>query len=363
MRQSWIDWQTPAGRRMDAPMIITDTSMQLASQYEKTTVHTTQERLHVWVDGSAASGGDSAKISPGAQQAKSNADSIASGLERAMSDFKYQIQKMLLERMLGREINLVNPSGMRGEDGEKNEGQAIGKRAAEAVEEGQTERAGWGLEYDYSETYMESESLNVSAQGVVTTADGRQITLDVSLSMSRQYIEQNNLSLRMGDATLVDPLVLNFSGTAAQLSEETFAFDLDADGETEDIHFVEGGSGFIALDLNGNGEIDDGSELFGPSTGNGMAELAQYDEDGNGWIDEADSVFNDLQIWTMNEDGTTTLGSLRDYNAGAIFTSAVDSPFEMKLEDQSTAGQVRSTGVYLSEDGMAGTVQQIDLAV
>jgi hypothetical protein len=256
--------------------------------------------------------------------------------------------------MMGRDVKTADPASFQPDE-------TVG--TVQPDSSGQPERAGFGLEYDYRETYMESESLEVAAQGIVKTADGREIQIAVSLSMSRQYIEENSLSLRLGDARLTDPLVLNFNGTAAQLSDATFEFDLDADGRAEDIHLFEPGSAFLALDRNGNGTIDDGSELFGPTTGDGLAELAAYDKDANGWIDGADPIFSQLKLWTADTEGTGSLSSLAAAGVGAIATVAVDSPFELRTSSQALAGQVRSTGLYLTEAGGAGTVQQVDLAV
>lgn len=56
------------------------------------------------------------------------------------------------------------------------------------------------------------------------------------------------------------------------------------------------GSGFLALDRNQNGVVDDGSELFGTQSGDGFAHLALYDQDSNGWIDANDPVFDKLRI-------------------------------------------------------------------
>jgi hypothetical protein len=76
---------------------------------------------------------------------------------------------------------------------------------------------------------------------------------------------------RSSAVTLQDPLVINFEGTAAELTERTYEFDLDSDGEADQIHFIGPNSGFLALDRDGSGTIDNGSELFGTSTGNGFA--------------------------------------------------------------------------------------------
>ena len=207
------------------------------------------------------------------------------------------------------------------------------------------------------------EQTSFAAEGVVKTADGKEITFSYELEMERQFHAETHLSVRAGDALLKDPLVINFGGTAAQLTDRTFAFDLDADGTKDQIAWVQPGSGFLALDKNGNGAIDDGAELFGAKTGNGFAELAAYDDDQNGWIDEADAVYDRLQMWSKS--GTTDERvSLKDRNVGAIYLGQQATPFELKDAANQLQGAVRASGVYVKEDGSGvGSVQQIDLAV
>ena len=126
-----------------------------------------------------------------------------------------------------------------------------------------------------------------------------------------QFCFTKEFHLRAGDALRpIDPLVINLNTPATSLTPWKFEFDLDQDGKPENISFVNEGSGLLALDLNEDGSINDGGELFGPSTGNGFNELAQYDLDGNHWIDENDPIFDRLRIWTRNEAGEEHLLAL-----------------------------------------------------
>ncbi|MNX80932.1 hypothetical protein D3C86_1126050 [compost metagenome] len=224
-------------------------------------------------------------------------------------------------------------------------------------------RVGWGVAYDYHESYSEVETTRFSASGKIQTADGRSIDFSVQLQMSRAYMESTNIRFRAGDAKLMDPLVINFDAPAAELTQSKYRFDLDADGEPDQISFVAAGSGFLALDLDGDGQINDGRELFGPQSGDGFAELAAYDEDRNGWIDEADAVYDRLRIWTKDEEGRDQLFALGQKGIGAIFVGSIATPYHYKTSATDVLGQVRSTGVFLRENGLAGTVQQIDLAI
>ncbi|OMH33778.1 hypothetical protein [Motiliproteus sp. MSK22-1] len=212
-----------------------------------------------------------------------------------------------------------------------------------------------------TEYYQESECTSFSACGVVQTTDGESIDLNLNLEMSRSY-ESTLEYQRKEQVVFTDPLVINFNGTAAELTDEKYEFDLDVDGETEWISFLDENSGMLALDKNEDGIINDGSELFGAISGDGFADLAQYDEDNNGFIDEADSVFADLKIWSKHE-GEDQLSSLLDRNVGAIYLGSTNTPFELKNEENETQGRIRQSGVYLDENGGSGTVQQIDMVV
>jgi hypothetical protein len=93
-------------------------------------------------------------------------------------------------------------------------------------------------------------------------------------------VRSHDVHLRAGDARRVDPLVLNLGGGPTRF-EGRRRFDLDADGEAEEMARLAGGSAYPALDRNGNGRVDDGRALFGPASGDGFAELAGHDADGN----------------------------------------------------------------------------------
>ncbi len=206
-----------------------------------------------------------------------------------------------------------------------------------------------------TEIHAETEHTSFRAQGVVELADGRSVSFAATLTLDREFYSATSTIIGAGKAT--DPLVVNFGGAPARLSAGKIDFDLNSDGTSDRISFVADGSGFLALDANEDGKVNDGSELFGPRTGDGFAELSEYDSDANGWIDEGDAVFAKLRLWTR--DGLSTLAQA---GVGAISVSSAETPFELKDSRNVSHGQVRATGVYLSEAGSVGTVQQVDLA-
>ena len=212
------------------------------------------------------------------------------------------------------------------------------------------------------EKTVKSERVEFSAAGVVNTADGRQISLSLNSVMSRQETSETEISGVKEVVKLKDPLVVNLDGKGVRLAADRFAFDLDGTGRQDEIPVVAAGSGFLVLDANGNGCADSGLELFGTRSGNGFADLAAWDEDRNHWIDENDSVFGKLSLWRGGKDGSP-LESLAQSGIGAIYLGNAATEFSLLDREQQLLGQVRSSGVFLREDGTPGVLQQIDLAV
>ncbi|MBQ7766416.1 MAG: hypothetical protein IJ397_06215 [Lachnospiraceae bacterium] len=211
--------------------------------------------------------------------------------------------------------------------------------------------------------YEETENVLYRSKGMVTTADGREINFNLELGMSRSFREYYEEEYDIAELQRVcDPLVINFAGNVANLTDQKFFFDIDADGKKDEISELASGSGYLALDKNNDGTINDGSELFGPQSGDGFGDLAEYDEDGNGWIDENDSVWNKLKIWCRNEKGENELYTLAEKGVGAICLQKAVTDFALKNADNSDKGFIRSTGIFLYENGNVGSVQHLDLA-
>jgi hypothetical protein len=214
-----------------------------------------------------------------------------------------------------------------------------------------------------SSFFAEQEHTMFSTTGMVKTADGREISFNVDLEMSRAFCEQNE-SFVQEAIIMTDPLIINLDAPTAAVSDQKFLFDLDVDGDQENISFVGKGSGFLALDKNGDGVVNDGSELFGTKSGDGFSDLAKYDADKNGWIDEADGIFKNLKVWAKNEDGTDRLISLKEAGVGAIFLDSRSTQFSLNnLATNKTNAVIQRSGIYLKENGEAGTIQHVDFAV
>ena len=162
----------------------------------------------------------------------------------------------------------------------------------------------------------------------------------------------------------VDPLIFDIAGDGFQIIDksEGVYFDKDNNGYSERIDWTVRDS-FLVLDLNKNGKIDNGSELFGDTTyllgedkkyaENGFEALIQYDENKDGLITSDDSVFASLRLWLdADGDGISTeeeLTTLADHKIVAI--SAVAD--EEKIIT-GTEAVIEGTSYFEYEDGTKG---------
>ncbi|MCG8620214.1 MAG: hypothetical protein MI802_28680 [Desulfobacterales bacterium] len=214
-------------------------------------------------------------------------------------------------------------------------------------------------------TYEETEQVNFSADGVVRTQDGRELPFTLGLQLDRRlFMEEDAEFFEAGTYTrTLDPLIINLDGGIPQLSDFTFNLDLDFDGEEETLQGLAQGSGYLCFDKNGDGIINDGSELFGPETNNGFEELSRYDSDNNLWIDENDEIWDSLSFWEHDGDTGMQLTKLSDTGLGAIYLDHMDTPFNIKDEKGNLKARISDSGLALNEDGTAASVQEIHWAV
>jgi hypothetical protein len=130
------------------------------------------------------------------------------------------------------------------------------------------------------------------------------------------------------------PILIDMENDGIHLTglDDPVWFDIDADGAPDLMSWTDGGEGLLALDRDGNGAIDDGSELFGNFTRladgsralNGYLALAELDSwvfsgNGNGVIDAADAAFGSLWLWTdRNHDGASQPEELKTLDEAGV---------------------------------------------
>lgn len=117
----------------------------------------------------------------------------------------------------------------------------------------------------------------------------------------------------------LSPIVIRLNDGSYRFSgpDDPVYFDIKATGSRVAMTWTARNErlGFLALDLNDNGKVDDGRELFGNYTllpdgqraKNGFEALAVYDDDGNGVINSCDRVWHELHIWIDSDhDGISS---------------------------------------------------------
>jgi hypothetical protein len=342
-------------------MKIADSNILMASTRTFMKKNEEKEVLRAWIDPQGQeNSGDRISISQESKRCLCGKEADDDGVETGTgSSHVTTLKELLVEVLSGRKVEILDVSMLQNNPESENEGDDRVQNENPPEEE----KVGWGVEYSRHDTVYEREDVDFVAAGIIRSEDGKEIDFSLRLDMEREFISHESLNFRAGDALLMDPLVINFDGKAAELSDMAFTFDLDSDGVEETLPMIRQGSGFLALDLNSDGIVTNGNELFGPRTGNGFSELSEYDQDVNNWIDEDDPVYDQLSVWTINEQGTASLSSLRERDIGALYLGNLASKFDLRGNSNELMGQVSKSGIFLSENGTRGTIQQLDLVI
>lgn len=178
----------------------------------------------------------------------------------------------------------------------------------------------------------------------------------------RLSVTQVDVSITAGSAQEGDPLVLDLDDDGVELTNvgQGRTFDLNADGTDDQTAFIAGDDGFLALDRNGNGAIDDGGELFGDQHGarHGFAELNRFDDTGDGVIDVSDAIFHRLRVLhDINGDGRielAELSALADLDIAAIDLRTDDT------DDRAAGGnRLAQRGAFVRRDGSRGLAADV----
>ncbi len=168
------------------------------------------------------------------------------------------------------------------------------------------------------------------------------------------------------------PIIIDIAGRGYHLTNAASGvrFDLDADGFMEDVAWTsagDAGNAFLCVDVNGNGAIDSGSELFGnysvlpdgSRAANGFAALAAYDTrrfggNENGWVDPGDAIWQQLRLWVdMNHDGISQPNELMTLDAAGIVRISTRYDTERRRDQFGNVFRYRGTCLVLDGEGKA----------
>lgn len=217
------------------------------------------------------------------------------------------------------------------------------------------------IEIRYHEERIESECLNVTGCGNVTLEDGREIQFDIEMSLDRYSVQAVDFSL--SNRPIKDPLIIDFGPELAKFTDQRFEFDLDADGEMDSMSALDQNGGILVMDHDQDGVVDDGTEVIGALSSDAFGDLRALDDDQNGWLDEQDEAYEQLRVWTWNEEGEQELLTLAEVDVGAIYLGAVEAEFSFMDDQNQQIAQQRMQSVYLKNSGEVGSARQVDLVM
>ncbi|WP_405118281.1 calcium-binding protein [Pseudomonas leptonychotis] len=171
-----------------------------------------------------------------------------------------------------------------------------------------------------------------------------------------------------GDAeNRTSPIVLDLDGDGVETLElGSSYFDLDGDGLSERSGWVSPDDGLLVSDLNGDGLVSSGAELFGNHTllkngqkaTNGFQALAEYDDNGDGKIDALDASYASLQVWRdLNGNGVSDQGELTGLaDAGVV---SINTSYANSTHVDANGHQHRQVASITLSNGNASTAADV----
>jgi serine-aspartate repeat-containing protein C/D/E len=143
---------------------------------------------------------------------------------------------------------------------------------------------------------------------------------------------------------------LNGDGIKTLSIDKGVEFDLLNTGSKNNVGWISGKDGLLAIDNNGNGQIDNGKELFGGGVGEGFAKLDSFDSNRDGVVNASDQGFSSLKIWQdKNSNGVTDRGELQALSVFGIKSLNVEHIAYDK------AAELDKQGNILGERGSVNT--------
>ena len=165
------------------------------------------------------------------------------------------------------------------------------------------------------------------------------------------------------------PVVLDLDGDGVELidvSKSRARFDIDGDGARERIGWVGPDDGLLALDRNGNGRIDEFSEISFVQdflgAGSDLEGLYAYDSDGDGFLTRADNGFAEFLVWRdANGNGRSERNELFTLEELGIVSIGLERSDLNPLDSDADANQIIAMSSFQTVDGRAHAVGDVAL--
>lgn len=179
----------------------------------------------------------------------------------------------------------------------------------------------------------------------------------------------NSLNGLMGAAEdTVSPLILDLDGDGVETVHVSSGvnFDHDANGFAEQSGWAGRDDGLLVWDRNGNGEIDNGTELFGNNSvlpngqkaPNGFAALAGLDSNQDGHFSSADSLFSTIKVWRDSDgDGHADSGELLSLASAGV--QSIATSYTQGISVDANGNEHRQLGTYTTTGGAQRSVSDV----
>ncbi len=198
------------------------------------------------------------------------------------------------------------------------------------------------------------QAVQASFSGELQLQDGSSIGFAFDFSMAVSWAR-----FSYTEQPLQDPLVVSLSGNPVALNGNSTEFDLLSNGSKVKLPQLAAQQYYLAYDRNQDRQVNNGSELFGPRTGQGFAELAEFDDNGNGFIDPGDDIWQYLYLWRPEH----SLLSMQQAQLGAFSVSSAATPMPLLDQAQQKTGEIQRSGLAFTDNARPVLVQQIDIVV
>jgi len=210
-------------------------------------------------------------------------------------------------------------------------------------------------------TTNQIQNLTTQQIHVLSTAQQASFTSDQFHALTTQQVQALNFNT---------PLVLDLSGNGIQTLGLGAGVDFDvADtGSQRNTGWIGSGNGFLVMDRNGDGTINNGSELFGSGTtlangqkaSTGYQALAELDTNHDGVINSQDADFSKLDVWVdSNADGVSEAGELHTLGSLGITQLNLNAKTDVSGNNGNIVGLVSS---FETSDGQSHEMADVWLA-
>ena len=143
-----------------------------------------------------------------------------------------------------------------------------------------------------------------------------------------------------------DPLIFDLDGNGISLLSvnDGVMFDIDNDGDLNKTAWVDRNDGMLAFDENGNGRIDNQSELFGNIENAAYKHLSEYDSNQDSVMNKDDRIWRLLKMWIDKDtDGRTDRGEL--LSLGSLGIIEIDLNYDT-VDEINNGSQVTGRGTF-----------------